>query len=98
MKAFNHVYAELLERGAVFGDQRASVFLCGSDEKARAEVCRIVDELGFSPVDLGDLENARYLEPAAALIVELVRGRGFDAENAALHLLTRGNPAKEDGP
>jgi len=41
-------------------------------------------------VDAGPLASARYLEPVAALFVELVRGRGHAPADVALSLLTRG--------
>jgi len=89
VKAFNHVYAEILDRGPAFGGERATAFLCGDDESARRIVSAIAAGCGFSPVDAGDLESARYLEPAAMLMVELVRGRGEGAGSVALHLLAR---------
>ena len=89
VKAFNHVYAEILDRGPAFGGERATAFLCGDDESARRIVSAIAAGCGFSPVDAGGLENTRYLEPAAMLMVELVRGRGEGAGSVALHLLAR---------
>lgn len=89
VKAFNHVYAEVLARGAVFGDRRASVFLCGDDADARRGVSDLVEDLGFSPVDAGALAAARFLEPAAALMVQIVRVVGRDPGSVALALLAR---------
>jgi len=89
VKAFNHVYAEVLDRGAAFGEARAAAFLCGDDGDARKIVSALVKGCGFDPVDAGGLESARYLEPAAFLMVELVRGKGKDAGSVALHLLER---------
>jgi len=89
VKAFNHVYAEILDRGPAFGGERATAFLCGDDESARRTVSAIAAGCGFAPVDAGRLESARYLEPAAMLMVELVRGRGEGAGSVALHLLAR---------
>ena len=89
VKAFNHVYAEILDRGPAFGGERATAFLCGDDESARRTVSAIAAGCGFAPVDAGGLESARYLEPAAMLMVELVRGRGEGAGSVALHLLAR---------
>jgi len=98
VKAFNHVYAEVLDRGADFGDRRATVFLCGDDEAARRTVAAIAGGCGFAPVDAGGLESARYLEPAAMLMVELVRGRGEGAGSVALHLLARPGENGVGGP
>ena len=89
VKAFNHVYAELLDRGRDFGGVHASIFLCGDDGEARGLAARLIADCGFVPVDVGELSAARFLEPAAALMVELVRGRGREPGGIALHLLER---------
>ncbi|HEY6049613.1 MAG TPA: NADPH-dependent F420 reductase [Thermoanaerobaculia bacterium] len=89
VKAFNHVYAPLLDTGPVFSCQKASVFYCGDDNEAKAQVRALIDELGFDPVDSGPLSSARSLEALAALIVELVRRQGHAPTNTALKLLRR---------
>ena len=89
VKAFNHVYAEILEADARFGGVPATAFYCGDDPDSNALVGRFVDSLGFEAVFAGPLVVARYLEPAAQLMVALVEGRGFPAEGVALGLLRR---------
>jgi len=89
VKAFNHVYAEVLARGAAFGAVRASVFLCGDDAEAKRRVSGLIEGLGFSPVDAGGLTAARLLEPAAALMVQIVRVVGREPGSVALALLAR---------
>jgi len=89
VKAFNAVYAEVLEAGPVFGSERASLFYCGGDVEAKEVVARLASEFGFDPVDAGGLENARLLEPAAALMVQLVRVQGHAPRDIALKLLHR---------
>lgn len=76
VKALNHIYAETLDSlrdGAV----RPVAFLCGDDAPARDVVAGLLAEAGLRPVDAGPLRCARYLEPLAALMVELVRARGL---------------------
>ena len=90
VKAFNGIYAELLESGSVFGAERASLFYCGGDREAKDLVARLARDLGFDPVDAGGLENARLLEPASALMVQLVRVQGHAPGSVALKLLQRG--------
>jgi len=91
VKAFNHTYAELLEAGPAFPTgARPAVLVCGDDPAAKRTVAVLVEEGGFDPVDAGPLASARYLEPVAALFVELVRGRGHAPADVALFLLTRG--------
>ena len=100
VKAFNHVYAEVLERGAEFGGPDApAVFLAGDADAAKGRVASWVSSLGFFPVDAGPLANARWLEPVAQLMVELVEERGLDPGDAALGLLRRrgAQPARGDG-
>jgi predicted dinucleotide-binding enzyme len=90
VKALNHVYAEVLERGAEFGGRDApAVFLAGDAAAAKSRVASWVSSLGFSPVDAGPLASARWLEPVAQLMVELVEERGLDPGDVALGLLRR---------
>jgi predicted dinucleotide-binding enzyme len=98
VKAFNHTYAELLEEGPAFpGGVRPAVLVCGDDPAAKRTVAGLIEESGFDPVDAGPLSSARYLEPVAALFVELVRGRGRAPADVALSLLTR-ETGKEKEP
>jgi 8-hydroxy-5-deazaflavin:NADPH oxidoreductase len=59
------------------GDDRAVMFYCGDDESAKQTTARLLDELGFDPVDCGPLNSARLLEPVAMLWISLAfSGRG----------------------
>ncbi len=89
VKAFSHTYAELLRSGPRFDGARASVLLCGDDEGAKRLVSEVIECCGFDPVDCGPLKSARYLEPAAMLMVQLVRGMGLCPEDIALKVLRR---------
>jgi len=89
VKAFNHVYAEILDRGASFSGHPAAVFLCGDDEEARRTVSRVAASCGFAPIDAGGLKSARLLEPLAMLVVAPVRGGGREPDSLALGLLER---------
>ena len=55
--------------------------LCGDDEAARVLAAGLAADLGFEPLDAGPLANARLLEPAALLWIDLAlrrgQGRGF---------------------
>ncbi|MEO8433129.1 MAG: NAD(P)-binding domain-containing protein [Acidobacteriota bacterium] len=91
VKALNHVYAEVLERGSEFGGpERPAAFYAGDSETAKRRAATWLSSLGFAPVDAGPLSSARWLEPVAQLMVELVEQRGFDAGDTALALLRRG--------
>jgi predicted dinucleotide-binding enzyme len=77
VKALNHIYAEALD--ALRGNGatgRPTAFFCGGDDTAKEVVAKLLEESGLRAVDAGPLSSARYLEPLAALMVELVRGRG----------------------
>jgi predicted dinucleotide-binding enzyme len=77
VKALNHIYAEALD--ALRGDgatPKPAAFFCGDEDDSKEVVARLLEESGLRAVDAGPLSSARYLEPLAALMVELVRGRG----------------------
>ena len=60
IKAFNNIFAaSLLEKGVPRGTKgRIALPVAGSPLDARAAVLRLVDDLGFDPVDAGDLDNS----------------------------------------
>src|SRR4051812_37898315 len=74
VKAFNHIYAEVLSSPETLA-RGVSVFVCGDDPAARRTVCDLSAALGLHPREAGPLSTARYLEPLAMLMVELVRGQ-----------------------
>jgi 8-hydroxy-5-deazaflavin:NADPH oxidoreductase len=78
VKAFNTVFAQVLDEGADFGNgRRASVFVAGDSERAKQTAGAIAESIGFAVVDAGGLKNARYLEPLAGLNVYLGYGAGL---------------------
>jgi predicted dinucleotide-binding enzyme len=60
IKAFNNIFAaSLLEKGVPRGTKgRIALPVAGDPLDARAAVLRLVDDLGFDPVDAGDLDNS----------------------------------------
>jgi predicted dinucleotide-binding enzyme len=93
VKAFNHVYAEVLSSREALA-RGVTVFVCGDDGNARLRVCELLQRVGLEPIDAGSLTTARYLEPLAMLMVELVRGQGFGAAELVLRAdrIGRGSP------
>ena len=87
VKAFNTIGADNLE-SPTFGDQRATMFVCGDDPEAKAVVQGLSEELGFEAVDAGPLANARLLEPMAMLWIRLALAEGF-GRDIAFKLLRR---------
>jgi predicted dinucleotide-binding enzyme len=51
-------------------------FYCGDEALSKEIVAGLLEGAGLRAVDAGTLQSARYLEPLAALMVELVRGQG----------------------
>jgi predicted dinucleotide-binding enzyme len=82
VKAFNSVYAEVIRDG-LHSPLRPTGLYCGGDSRARQVTEELISDCGLQPLYAGPLETARYLEPLAALIVELVRGTGLAAESTA---------------
>lgn len=75
VKAFNTIGAE--HYGAPqFGDQTASMFLCGDDDSAKGVVSELAAQMGFDPVDVGPLSSAGMLEALARLWVSMAYGKG----------------------
>jgi 8-hydroxy-5-deazaflavin:NADPH oxidoreductase len=65
-------FAEMLHSGSTnFGSDIQSVFYCGDDAQAKDVVAGLLRETGVEPVDAGPLRNARYLEPAMMLLVQM---------------------------
>jgi hypothetical protein len=67
IKAFNDILAtSLLEKGAARGAPgRMAISVAGDSSQEKATVLRLVDELGFDPVDGGDLDNSWRQQPGA---------------------------------
>ena len=65
VKAFNNVFAtSLLEKGVPRGTTgRIALSVFGDSLDAKAAVLRLVDDLGFDPVDGGDLGNSWRQQP-----------------------------------
>ena len=75
VKAFNTVLAPNHAR-PVLGGVRQSVAVAGDDLVAKKTVQELGTQLGFDAVDAGALASARYLEPVAALLIQLAYGGG----------------------
>ena len=80
VSAFGTVPSEVLF--AVFEARarknRPNLVYCGDDDDAKQSVAQLIGELGFDPVDVGDLEAARYMEPFALLIARIAYEGGGD--------------------
>ena len=67
VKAFNNIYADhLMNEGRPPGaSDRIALPVAGDDAEAKAMVMRLVDELGFDPVDAGRLEESWRQQPGS---------------------------------
>jgi predicted dinucleotide-binding enzyme len=72
VKAFNTMYWERLrDEGRPAGDpDRLAMPIASDDQEAKAVVARLIDELGFDPVDTGTLADGRRQEPGTAVYNE----------------------------
>jgi NADPH-dependent F420 reductase len=82
VKAFNTIFASVLQAGGKIGDQPATVFIAGDEQAANDAVQAIAAKSGFVPVQVGGLSVARYLEPVAGLNIVLGYMRGFGTDIA----------------
>jgi NADPH-dependent F420 reductase len=87
VKAFNTFGAEF-HADAKLGASGADLYLAGDDADAKRAVSELATTLGFVPVDVGPLRNARHLESLAVLWIHLatVGGKG---RQVAFKLLPR---------
>jgi hypothetical protein len=76
VKAFNTLFAQVIDQGADFAGTPASGFIAGDDAAAKQTVSELLSSLGYAVVDAGGLKNARYLEPLAGLNIYLGYGAG----------------------
>ncbi|MHB8455825.1 MAG: NADPH-dependent F420 reductase [Acidiferrobacterales bacterium] len=86
VKAFNTVFAQIYAAGARINGTAVPVFIAGDDEAATRDVELIARQAGFSPVQVGALRFARYLEPLAGLNIALGYGRGMGTAIAPMWL------------
>jgi 8-hydroxy-5-deazaflavin:NADPH oxidoreductase len=90
VKAFNNIYAQhLLENGLPAGHaNRIALPVAGDDAVAKAVVMRLVDELGFDPVDAGSLDESWRQQPGSP-----VYGMDYTAQ-AVKNALTEASPER----
>lgn len=85
VKALNQVGAEIIARNGHL-PHRPVQFMAGNDPAAKALVAEVLTDLGFEPLDAGDLTRARLLEPFGMVWINqaLLRGKGRDWAFAAV--------------
>jgi predicted dinucleotide-binding enzyme len=77
VKAFNTVFAPVMDAGPDrFDGEKAMILYCG-DAAAKEVVATLIEDAGFEPVDLGGLDRARLVEEWAATVITLAYQRGL---------------------
>jgi predicted dinucleotide-binding enzyme len=66
VKAFNSVGNAAMVNPTYPGG-RPTMFFCGNDEAAKAEVAGILEQFGWEPADMGTVKGARAIEPLCQL-------------------------------
>lgn len=87
VKAFNGIYFQHLGNSQFQGVPE-SLFLCGDNADAKAQVIQLGQDAGLDPVDCGDLVVARLIEPLAFLWMQISFNAGHGSD-VAFKLLRR---------
>jgi 8-hydroxy-5-deazaflavin:NADPH oxidoreductase len=63
VKSFNTLTSAFQEHAADrHGDDRVVQWICGDDPEAKQLVTRLIEEMGYVPVDLGETNSCRVME------------------------------------
>ena len=65
-----------------FDEYKPVMFYAGDDKEAKTIAHNLAFELGFDPIDVGELKQARLLEPLALLWITLAYPQGLGREMA----------------
>jgi 8-hydroxy-5-deazaflavin:NADPH oxidoreductase len=87
VKAFNSIYYKVLEEQAFqSGRDRIAVQVASDDPQAKHIVMQLIEEIGFAPQDIGDLQSSTIFEPNAPLYNERQQN-GLGAEKRKMESL-----------
>ncbi len=81
VKAFNTVFASRHAHPTESG-LPLDAFYAGDDADAKARVAELAGSLGYRPVDVGELRNARHLEGMAFVNIRLNVANGWSWQSA----------------
>jgi len=89
VKTFNQAFEQILNaESRLFDGVKPTMFHCGDDPAAKKIAAQLIEETDFEAVDAGPLENARYIEAYAILVIRLGHTLGLGT-NVAMKLLRR---------
>lgn len=71
VKAFNTIFADVMDKASDFEGKRITAFYCGDDKSANKIVGALLKQIGFQPIEAGEMKNAHYLEAMAHLNIHL---------------------------
>ncbi|HLZ03934.1 MAG TPA: NAD(P)-binding domain-containing protein [Bradyrhizobium sp.] len=85
VKTLNQVGAEIMADNAGISP-RPVMFMAGDHAEAKAKVATVLADLGFEPLDAGDITKARLLEPYGMVWINqaMFRGKGRNWAFAAV--------------
>jgi predicted dinucleotide-binding enzyme len=89
IKTFNQAFEQILHADSrLFHGERPTMFYCGDDPEAKKVAAELITDTDFEAVDAGPLENARYVEAYAILVIRLGHTLGLGT-NVAMRLMRR---------
>jgi predicted dinucleotide-binding enzyme len=89
IKTFNQAFEQILHADSrLFGGEKPTMFYCGDDAEAKKVAAQLIADTDFEPIDAGPLENARYVEAYAILLLRLGHTLGLGT-NIAMKLMRR---------
>ena len=89
VKTLNQAFQQIIAADSrLFGGEKPTMFHAGDDAEAKKVAAALVEELDFEAVDAGPLENARYLEAYAVLVIRLGHTLGLGTD-VAMKLMRR---------
>lgn len=83
VNAFTSIWSNVIRDPGTAG--KTSVFVCSDDEDAKAAITSLAQELGFEPINAGQLSVALYAEALGMFAVRLVLDAGPAARSAFEH-------------
>ena len=99
VKAFNTMYYERLRDEGDTGapaEERLVLFVAGDDVEAKAVVSRLIDEVGFTPMDTGSLRAGGQMQQPGSPIYNIPIAAGPAAREAGLTSQGTAGGRKED--
>jgi hypothetical protein len=60
-----------------YGTLKPAMLIAGNDDKAKKNIAGLCKELGWEPVDTGDISMSLHLEHMTLLWIKMVRMKGF---------------------